>query len=300
MASAPSHFLPPVAGLIVGAIAWGLIWYPYRLLDTAGIGGTLATCITYSIALAFAALMFPKAWKQWARAPAGLAAIALFAGCTNLAYVLGVLEGEVMRVLLLFYLAPLWTVPLAALILHERPSAVGYFIIALALAGAVVMLWNPARGWPLPHDRAEWFGVASGFAFALSNVFTRKLAQIDIPAKSLAVFSGVVVLTLALLPFEGNAASSQSATAAASWPLLLAIGAALFIMSLAVQYGLTHTPANRAIVILLFELIVAAASAYWLAGEIMKLQEWIGGAMIIAASLFSGRIASRPPDRKGV
>ena len=37
-------------------------------------------------------------------------------GWSNLAYVLGILEGEVMRVLLLFYLAPLWTVPIARIV----------------------------------------------------------------------------------------------------------------------------------------------------------------------------------------
>jgi drug/metabolite transporter (DMT)-like permease len=40
--------------------------------------------------------------------------IALVAGGCNLGYVLATVHGEVMRVLLLFYLAPLWTVLLAA------------------------------------------------------------------------------------------------------------------------------------------------------------------------------------------
>jgi drug/metabolite transporter (DMT)-like permease len=59
-------------------------------------------------------------------------------------------------------------------------------------------------------------------------------------------------------------------------------------MSLALQYGLSRIPANRAIVILLFELVVAAIASYWLAGEILRPQDWIGGALIVAASLASG------------
>ena len=47
-------------------------------------------------------------------------------------------------------------------------------------------------------------------------------------------------------------------------------------------------PANRAIVILLFELVVAAIASYWLAGEMMRPQDWIGGSLIVAASLASG------------
>jgi uncharacterized membrane protein len=42
-----------------------------------------------------------------------LAALGLAAGWTNLAYVLAMLQGEVVRVLLLFFLSPLWTVVFA-------------------------------------------------------------------------------------------------------------------------------------------------------------------------------------------
>ena len=42
--------------------------------------------------------------------------------------------------------------------------------------------------------------------------------------------------------------------------------------------------------IFLFELVVAAIAAYWLTHERMVLNEWIGAAMILTASLFSGRM----------
>ncbi len=74
---------------------------------------------------------------------------------------------------------------------------------------------------------------------------------------------------------------------------------ALLIATFTVQYGLIHVPANRAVVILLFELVVAALSSelvvaalssHALAGEVMDFREWIGGAMIVAATLFSLRL----------
>ncbi|MDP2784248.1 MAG: EamA family transporter, partial [Sulfurimicrobium sp.] len=69
-----------------------------------------------------------------------------------------------------------------------------------------------------------------------------------------------------------------------------------FGVTLTVQYGLSHTPANQAIVIFLFELVVAAISSYFLAGELMTMQEWLGGAMIVAASLFSGKLEQQHDD----
>jgi drug/metabolite transporter (DMT)-like permease len=55
----------------------------------------------------------------------------------------------------------------------------------------------------------------------------------------------------------------------------------------ALQYGLSHLSANRAAVIMLFELVVAAAAAHYLAGEVTRPMDWIGGAMIVSAGLFA-------------
>ncbi|HLA41347.1 MAG TPA: EamA family transporter, partial [Candidatus Glassbacteria bacterium] len=74
------------------------------------------------------------------------------------------------------------------------------------------------------------------------------------------------------------------------WVWLLLVSILIFAVTLTVQYGLARAPANQAIVIFLFELVVAAVASYLLAGEVMTLQEWLGGAMIVAASLFSGKL----------
>ncbi|MCE5181903.1 MAG: DMT family transporter, partial [Betaproteobacteria bacterium] len=78
-----------------------------------------------------------------------------------------------------------------------------------------------------------------------------------------------------------------------TWGLLLALGVVMFLVTVTVQYGLTHTPANQAIVIFLFELVVAAVSSYFLANETLTMREWAGGALIVAASLFSGKLEQK-------
>jgi drug/metabolite transporter (DMT)-like permease len=185
----------------------------------------------------------------------------------------------------------LWTVLLARLLLGEKVSLPGTAVIALSLAGAVVMLWQPKLGQPLPQNGAEWLGLAAGLLFALANVLIRKAHALPIELKSMAVFAGVVVVGGLVLPFQPAPIVLPPAE---GWLLVGLIGLVLLATNLFVQYGLTHTPANRAIVIFLFELVVAALSAWLLAGETMTLQEWVGGAMIVAASLFSGRLEERP------
>ena len=77
-----------------------------------------------------------------------------------------------------------------------------------------------------------------------------------------------------------------------TWGLLALVGLVLVMVNLIVQYGLVRIPANRAIVIMLSEVGFAALGAWLLAGEAIGLREWIGGAMIVAASVFSARMAS--------
>jgi drug/metabolite transporter (DMT)-like permease len=282
----------PVAALLSGAVIWGLLWYPYRLLDQAQIHGAAATAITYAMALLMGLLIFRKQFKgsrAFGDQPHLLFWIGLFAGWTNLAYVLGVIHGEIMRVLLLFYLAPLWTIVFARLLLREYLSRHGYLVILLSLGGAMVMLWQPEGGFPLPSTYGDWMGLSAGFMFALSNVLSRKDQHHNVQLKSLAVWLGVALIAFCYSLFLHDFPVMMEISMR-TYLLLAVVGLIVFILSIIMQYGLTHVPANQAIVIMLFELVAAAIAAYFLADEVMTLREWAGGAMIVSASLFSAKI----------
>lgn len=279
-----------VSALLAGAIVWGLIWYPYRVLETLGVDGLTAACVTYALAAAVAMRALPRPRLPGASL-AWLLAMGMSAGACNLGYVLGALDGVVVRVLLLFYLSPLWTVLLARLLLREHLSCAGAGVIALSLAGAAIMLWQPQLGLPVPQSRAEWFGLGAGFAFALTNVLVRRTDHIPIETKCQAVFLGAVCIGLPAEIALGGAPLRQVAESGMlGWILLWLLGMTLAFINPAVQYGLTRLSASRASVIFLFEIVVAALSSWWLAGESMGLAEWVGGSLIVLASLFSGRM----------
>ena len=285
---ARQNFLAPL-GLLTAATVWGIVWYPYRLMEEAGISGSLASLLTYLIALVPVLAFCGRDFLRQRTDRGWLILVALTTGWTNLAYVLAVIHGEIMRVLLLFYMAPLWTVFFARAILHERINRIGYLVMGLSLAGAYIMLARDG-GLPLPTNFAEWMGLSAGVAFALANVLSRKLREVAIGVRSLWVFLGVAAIASFPVGFEGGVANVVAAIDFGHWLILIGIGLMLVLATFAVQYGLAHTPANRAIVILLSELVVAAIASRILAGEVMDTREWIGGALIVAASLFSGRI----------
>lgn len=287
MASKPHRVA--LAGLLTGALVWGLIWYPYRVLASWGLSGILATSATYGIAFLLSSLIFRHVWRTLRATPLVLS-IALASGGCNLGYVLGMLQGEVMRVLLLFYLSPLWTVPLSRLILKERLHPLGGLVMLVSLVGAVVMLWRPGMGLPWPSGTAEWWGLLSGFLFALTNVLCRRAVHLPEQGKTLVLFAGAVLACAVCVLISPQIVTLQPFHEPAILALVALLGVVLIAVNMAVQYGLSHIRANLAALILLCELLVAAIGAWLLAGETMGPREYLGGTLIIAAAVIAVRL----------
>jgi drug/metabolite transporter (DMT)-like permease len=278
-----------IFGLLFGAVCWGIIWYPYRIMQDAGVSGVASSFYTYLIAVVIGCVIFARQWPYMLKQPKIILLLAVVAGWTNLSYVLAVIDGEVMRIMLLFYLSPLWTLILAHFWLKERADLKAILVIAVSLTGAFIMLWQPGA-LPLPNNHAEWMALSSGIGFALTNVITRKSTNLSIPAKSMAVWLGVIFMALVFMPFQPLSFPSPGFFSLLNWLVMICIALLLMAATLLVQYGITHIPVTRASVIFLFELVVAAIASYYLAGEKMELHEWIGGGFIVAAALYAARL----------
>lgn len=287
----------PIISVFTGALVWGLMWYPYRLLQDAGMSGVLATFCTYLLALLFGVFMLSRILRELSNAGWWALGLMLSAGWSNLGYVLAVLHGEVMRVLLLFYLAPLWTILFSYWLLGERLNYYGYLIIALSLSGAFIMLWQPQHGLPLLNNHAEWMGLSAGMAFALANVVSRRAAHLSVESKSYSVLIGTALLAAPVVWWQGGMQNQPVTVNEQIWLILGLIGIVLFATSFVVQYALAGLPANRAIILFLFELVVAAVSSYFLADEAMQLRDWIGALLIVSASLLSSRLYAHAEER---
>ncbi|SET32333.1 Permease of the drug/metabolite transporter (DMT) superfamily [Nitrosomonas marina] len=290
----------PIAALIFGAFIWGLVWYPIRALEQAGISGVVVTTFTYLIALVLGVVLFYKNIRNaniFNEDAHLLFWICFFAGWANVAYILAIIHGEIVRVLLLFYLAPLWTAVFARILLSEQLGTQGFFVMALSVAGAIVMLWQPEALVPLPDSYGDWMGLLGGVMYALVNVLIRKDQSHSIQIKSIAIWLGATVIGLGCsfilaLPPVISEINLQS------WMVLLSVGILMFVLSIVVQYGLTYVPANRAIIVLMFELVVAAIASYVLAAETLTWKEIVGGGMIISSGLFSAKL--NPASSQGV
>jgi drug/metabolite transporter (DMT)-like permease len=278
-----------VFGLLFGATIWGIIWYPYRLLADVGISGFSSTFYTYAIATLLTSLIYVRHWRALFSPPKGVFALAFAAGFTNLCYVLAMIDGEVMRVMLLFYLCPIWTLLLAHYWLKERADLKDIAMILVSLLGAFIMLYDASSPYnlPLPQSKSDWLGLLAGMGFALTNVITRKSAHLTIYAKTFAIWYGVSAVSFIGILLIGDSFKIPATANAADGWMILIVGLILIANTYFVQYGVTHVPATRASIIFLFELVVAAIAAYFLAGEVMTINGWIGGVFIVSAAIYS-------------
>jgi len=59
----------------------------------------------------------------------------------------------------------------------------------------------------------------------------------------------------------------------------------MFAITVIIQHGIARVPANTAIVIFLFELVAGAVSSALLSDETIGPRDWLGGLLIVSASL---------------
>jgi drug/metabolite transporter (DMT)-like permease len=276
-------------GLFCSAVWCGMLWYPYRVLEKAGVSGETANLLNSLFALILLTLLFPKAWRDFRKNVITFTVFALACGLGSIAYVFSILNGEVIRILLLHNLLPLWAIPLSYLILNEKISRAGYIVVLLSICGAVTMLWNPSAGIPTPSNSTEWMALAAGFCYALASVTARRIDNCNFASKALFGTFGIAVASSLVFVLK-SAAIGNLSNACESAALIVLLGMSNIAIAIAEILALSKMSAVRVNTILLLELVVAAISSYLLADESMQFKEWIGGAIILLAGFANAHI----------
>ncbi len=284
----------PAAAVALSAGLWGLWWLPLRALADAGLSGPAVNAALYGIATL---ALLPWVWRRRARIAAGgpllLGAGALF-GAALVSWNLALILGEVVRVTLLFYLAPVWATLLALALLREPVGPLRLLSVVLGLAGAAVLL-GFAAGLPLPRSLGDWLGLAAGVLFALSVTLVRKGDAISGLEQTMVSFAAAALLSLLLLAASpppdavlGPAVLAWAALAALVW---------LVPCTWLLLWGARFLDPGRVSLLLLLEVAVAALSAAALAGEPFGLREASGCLLILAAGALEAAAELRPARR---
>jgi drug/metabolite transporter (DMT)-like permease len=294
-------WLRPDVAVLLSAAMWGTIWVPIRQLNGIGWDSGLAAAAS---ALAGTLCVLPFILRRWREAllvPPVVWFIGFLLGFGVALYWEGMARGNVARVVLLFYLMPVWTVVLARIVNRERVTLRRLLGIALGMAGMMVV-FSREGGLPIPHGAGDYMGLLSGIAWALAFVLCARpgtekttLAQFFISL----LFLTPTVYLLAVLPGSRETAAALGAASGAAAAIFWLVGLTTIWLlpgMFMTLYGADRLKPGQVAIFLMIEVVVALVSAAVLLDEPFGIPEIVGAVLILGASLveFVGADSKQP------
>lgn len=262
---------------------WGLTWLPLKYFGEFGIQGTNVTLFAHGSVGVLALLWLARQYRTLLPYSLSILLLAALGGLANLSFASAMVKGDVVRVMVLFYLLPAWGVAGGFLFLGERIDAQRWLSLVSALAGAFLVL-----GGVNILDEAPSFtdllAVLSGLSLAASNIVFRKLAHIPVFTKIAAIFSGTLLWALSITLLGGS--SLPEGVPGLVWVKLCAFGLLwLSLATIGTLWGVAHLEAGRSSVLIIMELLTAVVSAALLTERSLSVLEWVGGSLIVVAAV---------------
>lgn len=275
----------PVLILFFASAGWGLTWLPIKYFAERGIDGPMLVFIAFSAALLLILPFFIRQYSQWKKCIGFMLLIAIFGGFANLAFQTAISSGNVVRVMILFYLLPVWSVLGGRIFLKEKIDRIRIMTVALALSGAFLILGGVDIFDQLPGV-IDLLAIGSGFALAMNNLVFRATQNIPMPSKVSAMYIGCVLMIGIYLLSTAQQSydfTANDAGLAALYGILW-----LLLVTFGTQWGVTKIEAGRASIIIVTELVVAVISSTIILNQQLNLIEITGAIMVISAALLEG------------
>jgi len=276
----------PVLGLLLNALVWGLSWWPLREMQALGLHPLWSSGLTFGLALVVLSFWKPAAWRQLLNTPA-LWTLMVAAGLTNVGFNWAVATGDVVRVVLLFYVMPAWSIPIAWWVLGERPTQGALWRLVLALMGVALVLKTPDTPWPWPESASDYLALMGGASFAWTSALLRRHNDTPSGARMIAMFAGGSALSLGLAVVWVGLGHTHLPPDLSWWPYALGLGLTFLVSNLALQYGAARLSAHTTALVMLSEVVFAALSSVALGVSELSARTLMGGGLIVLAAALS-------------
>jgi drug/metabolite transporter (DMT)-like permease len=291
-----------VLALALNALVWGLSWWPLHQLHANGLHPLWATAAVFALATLVLCFISPQGWRHFKEHPQ-LWWLMAASGLTNIGFNWAVTTGDVVRVVLLFYLMPTWSLLLAWWMLGDRPTRGALMRLSLALVGVLLVLKTPESSWPLPQDLSDVLALLAGFTFALTNIWLLRLQHTPESSRMLAMFGGgalMATVCAALATFAGvipavevlslNDFDEPTLQALATWaPYVVGLSLAFLISNFTLQYGAARLSAHTTAMVMMSEVVFASVSSVALGASTLSWRIGLGGGMIVLAALLASQ-----------
>ena len=294
MSRHPHHYKIAIA-LAISAGSWGIYWLPQRILEDGGLTGGWGTIAQMVIGVLV--LMPISIWRLSQGKSSGLELpfTGLLIGSGFICYALSFLLTDVVRALVLFYMAPIWTTIFEISFLKKRPGLERILALLLALGGLWVV-FSKLTILPLPENAGDWLALAGGAIFA-AGLIRLEVVKYDgvFPLIFSFFFYGAIFNILAgflLVEYLGPMPSTEAFVSMASF--LIIISVFYFIPTgIVILWSPSKLGAGLCSILFLSEIIVGVISSSILTDEPFGWREILGSSMIVIGGVLAVVLAPK-------
>jgi drug/metabolite transporter (DMT)-like permease len=269
-------------------VTWGCWWIFLRLIEARGIspGWTLAT--VYGASGLILLPLFVGRWRRWRALAWPVIAVGVAYGLPLAFWSHAVIHGNVVRVTLLFYMAPVWGTLLAVTVFGERLTPLRLLAVVFGLIGAGAVL-GLEQGLPIPRTTQEWMALLAGALFALAAAASHRWPDVSGYDSSFVMFLCSAVLGVVFAGLFGGETMPAATAVFSALPVVAFLGVVFAIPSQFVLcWAAARLDPGRVSTLIMFDVLATTVSARLLTDEPFGWHELVGCLAILAAGVTSG------------
>ena len=275
-----------LASLYAGLV-YGLYWIPLRALEDAGLHDVLPSLVFNLVPMVLILPLIVWRWSYIVRAPLSFHVTGVVVGLSIVGYTNAFLYTDVVRVLILFYLTPIWGFILARIVIGDLITPIRMLSIVLGIGG-MLTIFGIDTGIPLPGNVGDWVALGAGILWAIASLMMLmgKQSPVDY-ALWFFLWNGIAAIVVTVFFFGQNQAALPEASVfidVLPWMIPLAL---LMIIpaGFAVIFGPTQLNPGIAGILFMVEIGVGTLTASIMTDEPFGWRELCGVLMITLAAL---------------
>lgn len=280
-----------VALVLLSALGFGSMAIFAKIAYASGLTPTMLLTLRFGLA---AAMLAPLVWFRRLRLPRGrtLAGFALMGAlytAQSQSYFTALMHASSGLVALLLYVYPVLVTLLAVALGWEKLDRRTFVLLALAIAGMMIMLGGDLDGTALGIT----LGLMAAFIYAVYIVIGGRLTLGTDPLAATLIVMAAATAGNGSIAIANGAALPSDAT---TWLAILAIAFASVVAIACFLVGIKHIGASQTSIISTLEPVITLCLGIALLGESASAGQLAGGAMVLAAVV----LLARRPKREAV
>ena len=277
----------PNLTVIVSCLFWGTYWIPLRSIDSVNSGSVWPLFLSFLfLALILLKPLMKSITNIFINKNYFFLAGCFFAALGISLYSESLLRGEIAKVVVLFYLCPIWGTIFARFILNHSFTIKRIFSIILGIIGLEIIVGFD-KGIILPSTTVEWIALLAGLMWAMSmTLFNLANTTSGVEKTSLTAFLiPFVYLFLCFIPDGRNLAIPYSLLSMHPIYIWIILFAVIWLLPsiLLTYFSVEVLDPGRINILLAFEVAVGFLSSALLTSEIIGFREYIGAIFVVSA-----------------